>query len=65
MRTISVSMLDNKSYIPVTLYKVGNNDIRKIIVDITNQKIENLENFEDNGKSTFSAAEQELSRECI
>ena len=53
---------DNKDYIPVTLYKVGNNDSRKIIVDITNQKIEDLENFEDYGKSTFSVAEQELSK---
>ena len=59
---ISQYYADNKDYIPVTLYKVGNNDSRKIIVDITNQKIENLENFEDNGKSTFSAAEQELSK---
>ncbi|MFR0820520.1 MAG: hypothetical protein ACLSID_06085, partial [Lactococcus lactis] len=53
---------DNKDYIPVTLYKVGNNDSRKIIVDISNQKIEDLENFEDYGKSTFSVAEQELSK---
>ena len=59
---ISQYYADNKDYIPVTLYKVGNNDSRKIIVDITNQKIEDLENFEDYGKSTFSAAEQELSK---
>ena len=49
---------DNKDYIPVTLYKVGNNDSRKIIVDISNQKIEDLENFEDYGTSTFSVAEK-------
>lgn len=44
------------------MYKVGNNDSRKIIVDITNQKIEDLENFEDYGKSLFSATEQEMSK---
>ena len=59
---ISQYYADNKDYIPVTLYKVGNNDSRKIIVDISNQKIEDLENFEDYGKSTFSVAEQELSK---
>ena len=59
---ISQYYADNKDYIPVTLYKVGNNDSRKILVDITNQKIEDLENFEDYGKSLFSAAEQEMSK---
>ena len=59
---ISQYYADNKDYIPVTLYKVGNNDSRKIIVDITNQKIEDLENFEDYGKSPFSTAEQEMSK---
>lgn len=59
---ISQYYADNKDYIPVTLYKVGNNDSRKIIVDITNQKIEDLENFEDYGKSLFSATEQEMSK---
>jgi len=53
---------DNKDYIPVTLYKVGNNESKDIMVDITNQKIEDFENFEDYGKSPFSTAEQEMSK---
>ena len=32
------------------------------MVDITNQKIEDFENFEDYGKSPFSTAEQEMSK---
>ena len=53
---------DNKDYIPVTLYKVGNNESKDIMVDITNQKCEDFENFEDYGKSPFSTAEQEMSK---
>ena len=53
---------DNKDYIPVTLYKVRNNESKDIMVDITNQKIEDFENFEDYGKSPFSTAEQEMSK---
>ena len=51
---------DNKDYIPVTLYKVGNNDSRKIIVDISNQKLKILKILRIMGNQLFLS----LSRNC-
>lgn len=53
---------DNKDYIPVTLYKVGNNASRDIMVDITNQKVENIGKFGDLQKTNFSYRGLELGK---
>lgn len=53
---------DNKDYIPVTLYKVGNNASKDIMVDITNQKVENIDKFGDLQKTNFSYRGLELGK---
>ena len=53
---------DNKDYIPVTLYKVGNNASKDIMVDITNQKVENIDKFGDLQKTNFSYGGLELGK---
>ena len=53
---------DNKDYIPVTLYKVGNNASRDIMVDITNQRVENIGKFGDLQKTNFSYRGLELGK---
>ena len=53
---------DNKDYIPVTLYKVGNNASKDIMVDITNQTVENIDKFGDLQKTNFSYRGLELGK---
>ena len=53
---------DNKDYIPVTLYKVGKNSSKDIMVDITNQKVENIDKFGDLQKTNFSYRGLELGK---
>ena len=53
---------DNKDYIPVTLYKVGNNASKDIMVDSTNQKVENIDKFGDLQKTNFSYRGLELGK---
>lgn len=53
---------NGKDYIPITLYKVGNNESQDIMVDVTNQKVESIDRFGDLHKTNFSYGGIELAK---